>query len=99
MQMKFLCMIFGNTPLVCFRVLQHMLKRVVKTLRWHPWSWVKFPDVDKMREYASMVQAREPSVDDVISFMDGVLLSLECTDEWVEQNEILLRLRLRHNGK
>ena len=40
-----------------------------------------------MREYASMVQAREPSVDDVIGFMDGVSLSSECTDEWVEQNE------------
>jgi hypothetical protein len=39
-----------------------------------------------MREYASMVQAREPLVDDVIGFMDGVLLSTECTNEWVEQN-------------
>ena len=33
-----------------------------------------------------MVQAREPSVDDVIGFMDGVSLSSECTDERVEQN-------------
>ncbi len=39
-----------------------------------------------MREYATMVEAREPSVDDVIGFMDGVSLSSECTDERVEQN-------------
>ena len=39
-----------------------------------------------MREYASIVQAREPLVDDVIGSMDGVLLSSEYTDEWVEQN-------------
>jgi hypothetical protein len=52
----------------------------------HPWSRVKFPDVDKMREYATMVQARKPSVNDVIGFMYGVSLSSECTAEWVEQN-------------
>ena len=78
MTMKFLCMIFGITPSVCSRTLRHMLKRIVKTL--------KFPDAEKMREYATMVQAREPSVDDVIGFMDGVSLSSECTDERVEQN-------------
>jgi hypothetical protein len=79
-------MIFGITPSVCSRVLRHMLKRVVKTLRWHPWLRVKFPDVNKMREYASMVQVREPLVDDVTGFLDSVSLSLECTDERVEQN-------------
>jgi hypothetical protein len=86
MQLKFLCMIFGITPLVCSHVMRHMLKHIVSTLRWHPWSRVRFPDEEKMREYASMVQAREPSVDDVIGFMDGVSLPSECTDERVEQN-------------
>ena len=86
MTMRFLCMIFGVTPSVCSRALRHMLKRIVKTLRMHPWSRVKFPDVDKMREYAAMIEAREPSVDDVIGFMDGVSFPLECSDERVEQN-------------
>ncbi len=86
MQMKFLCMIFGITPLVCSRRLRHMLKCIIKTLQWHPWSRVKFLDVNKMREYPSMGQAREPLVDDVIGFMDGVSLSLKCTNERVEQN-------------
>ena len=63
-----------------------MLKRIVKTLRMHLWLWVKFPDAERMREYATMVHAREPSVNDVIGFMDGVSLSSECTDKRVEQN-------------
>jgi hypothetical protein len=79
MTMKFLCMIFGITPSACSRTLRHMLKRIVKTLQMHLWSRVKFPDAEKMREYATMVHAREPSVDDVIGFMDGVSLSSECT--------------------
>ncbi len=41
-----------------------------------------------MREYASMVQARESLVDDVIGFMDGVFLPSECTNERVEQSAI-----------
>jgi hypothetical protein len=39
-----------------------------------------------MREYADMVHVREPLVDDVIGFMDGVSFSTECTDKRVEQN-------------
>ena len=39
-----------------------------------------------MREYADMVQLREPEVDDIIGFMDGVSFSSECTDERIEQN-------------
>ncbi len=39
-----------------------------------------------MREYESMVQAREPLVNDDIGFMDGVSLPSECTNEPVEQN-------------
>jgi hypothetical protein len=39
-----------------------------------------------MREYAAMVEVREPFVNDIIGFMDGVSFSTECTDERVEQN-------------
>ena len=86
MQNKFLCIIFGITPSVCSRVVWHMLRRVVNKLRRHPWSRVKFPSPRKMRRFAAMVQAREPLVDDIIGFMDGVSFSSECTDERIEQN-------------
>ena len=33
-----------------------------------------------------MVQAREPLVDDIIGFMDGVSMQTQCTSERVEQN-------------
>ena len=36
-----------------------------------------------------MVQAREPIVDDIIGFMDGVSMPTQCTSERVEQNAFL----------
>ena len=39
-----------------------------------------------MELFASMVNNREPSIDDVIGFMDGVLLKTECTSECITQN-------------
>ncbi len=39
-----------------------------------------------MREYADMVQQREPEVEDIIGFIDGVSFSSEFTDERIEQN-------------
>ena len=33
-----------------------------------------------------MVQLREPEVDNIIGFMDGVSFQSECTDERIEQN-------------
>jgi hypothetical protein len=49
-----------------------MLRRTVRLLNGHPFAKVKFPDNLKMREYADMIQAREPLADDVIGFIDGV---------------------------
>jgi hypothetical protein len=42
--------------------------------------------MQKMREFADMVQAREPLVDDIIGFMYGVSFPMECTSERVQQN-------------
>ncbi len=39
-----------------------------------------------MREYAAMVQVREPLVDDIIGFMDGVSFQAECTDNVIAHN-------------
>jgi hypothetical protein len=47
---------------------------------------VRFPDDAKMRDFANMVQLREPMVDDIISFLDGVLFPVQCTDKWIRQN-------------
>lgn len=83
---KHLCLIFGVTPSVCGRVIRYMLRRVVQRLSDHPIAQVRFPGPEKMRQFADMVQLRAPIVSDVIGFMDGVSIPVQCTDERVEQN-------------
>ena len=68
------------------RMINNMLVIVNRRLRFHPLSRVKFPDDGKMQQFASMVQQREPSVDNVIGFMDGVSFTSECTDDKTIQN-------------
>ena len=85
---KHLCLIFGCTPTVCSRVINKMLKLVVKKLKRHPLARVQFPDEEKMAEYAQLIHQREPAVDDVIGFMDGVSLTSECTSEPLVQNSM-----------
>jgi hypothetical protein len=63
-----------------------MLRRMVGLLNSNPFPKVKFPDNVKIREYADMIQAREPLADDVIGFMDGVSFSTECISKQVQQN-------------
>ena len=63
-----------------------MLQLAVRRLADHPIAEVRFPCAEKMRRFARMVQAREPLVDDVIGFMDGVSIPAECTEERFEQN-------------
>ncbi len=84
MNYKHLCLIFGITPSVCSRGINRMLKKIVHALMDHPFAQVKFPDGDKMREYAAMVEVREPIVNDIIGFMDGVSFPNKCMDECVE---------------
>jgi hypothetical protein len=68
-----------------------MLSKVVRKLWNHLFAQVRFPDEHKMREYADMVQLREPEVDDdIIGFMDGISFLSECTDEQIEQNAFIV---------
>jgi hypothetical protein len=86
MQYKHLCLIFGCTLSVCGHAINWMLLRMVRLLNDHPFAKVKFPDNVKTREYADMIQAREPLADDVIGFMGGVSFSMECTSKCMQQN-------------
>ena len=88
MGIKHLCLIFGVTPSVCSRTITAMLSLVVQKLKKHPWARVKFPDEDQMASFARQIKSREPEVDDVIGFMDGLSLTSECTSEMLEQNSM-----------
>jgi hypothetical protein len=65
-----------------------MLLLVVEKLKRHPLARVKFLDVDQMASFARQNKSREPEVDDVIGFMDGLSLTSECTSEMLEQNSM-----------
>ena len=86
MNYKHLCLIFGITPSVCSRAINWMLIKIVWELRDNPFAKVKFPNREKMREYAAMVQVREPLVNDIIGFMDGISFPAECMDDHIMQN-------------
>jgi hypothetical protein len=60
----------------------------VHALTDHLFAQVNFTDGEKMKEYTAMVEVREPIVNDIIDFMDGVLFSTECTNKRVEQNSM-----------
>ncbi len=63
-----------------------MLLLATDKLWYHPLSSVWFPDAGKMEQFAVMINGREPLIDDVIGFMDGVSLPTQCTSEENEQN-------------
>jgi hypothetical protein len=63
-----------------------MLKKVVRLLRGDPFARVEYPNGEKLREYPDMVRIRDPVVDDITGFMDGVSFPAECTKDHVKQN-------------
>ena len=79
-------MIFGCVPSSCATILDDVQARVVVALRNHPKAEVKFPDQDGMAELAARVQQREPSINNVIGFVDGVSLPIQCSEDPTEQD-------------
>ncbi len=86
MSNKWLCLIFGITPLPCSRILKRILRMTVKRLRYHPLAQVNFPNVEKMQLFSDMISVREPMVNNFIGYMDGLGLTTEYTEERVTQN-------------
>jgi hypothetical protein len=58
----------------------------VKRLRFQPLARIKFPDEQEMQHFAEMISTREPTISNVIRFMDGLGLATEMTDKRIEQN-------------
>jgi hypothetical protein len=86
MTITWLCLIFGITPSPCSCILKKNLHITVKRLRYHPLARISLPNEQKMRVYAEMIRMREPTIDNVISFMDGWGLATEMTSKRIEQN-------------
>ena len=77
---------FWHHPLTMLSYSQKILWMTVKRLRYHPFARISFPNEQKMREYADMIRMREPTIDNVIGFMDGLGLATEMTSERIQQN-------------
>jgi hypothetical protein len=74
---KWICLIFEITLSACSCILKNLH---------HPLARVAFPNEEKLRRYSDMISLREPTVSNVIGFMVGLGLQMECTDERLIQN-------------
>lgn len=86
MYYKQLSMIFGVVPSTVSTTINEMLSVLKKKLVRHRAAAIKFPGAEEMRNYARMVNLREPEVDNVIGFVDGLAIYCECCDDPFQQN-------------
>jgi hypothetical protein len=64
----------------------NQLVHIVNHLKGHLDSKVSWPSDEEMRQYASLVNEREPLVSNVIGFIDGLSLPVKCSDDMYLQN-------------
>ena len=86
MRLKHLCLVFGVVPTTAAVTIWKIMNRICKMLKRHPAAEVYFPDAELMKVYARMVQTREPMVNNVIGFVDGLSLQVQCCDDMMQQN-------------
>ena len=80
-QYKYLCLLFGIVPSTCCDVIQEVRVLICKKLKHHPAARIRWPTVDEMRFFATLVNNREPSVDNVVGFVDGLSIAIMCDEE------------------
>jgi hypothetical protein len=65
-----------------------MLMLMIHKLKRHPFARITFPDGEKIEDFAQKINIHEHKVNDVIGFMDNLVLTTECSSEPVEQNSM-----------
>jgi hypothetical protein len=58
----------------------------VRRLHGHPIAWGEFSNEDEMQQFSQLVNICEPTVTDVIGFMDSVSFIYKCTSEKIQQS-------------
>jgi hypothetical protein len=86
MALKQLCLIFGVVPSTASLFINRFIKLVPKKLRNDVFAEVKFPSQERMAELAALVQRREPTVANIIGFVDGLALPVQCSSDPEEQS-------------
>lgn len=85
-KIKHLCQIFGIIPSSAKYYINNMMRRVVRKLKRNAIARVKAPNEAEMANYAQMVFDRDTVVRDVIGFMDGLSIPVQCSDDVFDQN-------------
>ena len=86
MKIKYFCLIFGIVPTTATVTFYKVMRRIWRVLKTHPAARVIFPDDNQMRKFAKMIQIRERIVNNVIGFVDGLSLPVQCSDDILLQN-------------
>ncbi len=76
---------FGISTASVSNYLNEMLDRVISGLSNHRFAKVQFPKEEKKADWAAMISAREPEVEGVIGFVDGVAFAVQCGESEEEQ--------------
>jgi len=84
---KHLCLMFGIVPSVCNDTINRMLIAIITALDKHPSARVRFPTAEEMKRLSELVTKREPTVRDVIGFLDGCHFKISCDSDEREQNK------------
>ena len=85
MSVKHLYLIFGLVQTSACVYINEMLKLVVRKLKKHPVSAIRYPTDDILIEWAALVHHRGRRVSNVAGFVDGLALHVQCNDNIVEQ--------------
>ena len=86
MKAKHLALLFGVLPNTVTAIINNMSKLIVKSLQHHPAARIQFPNIQEIQQLCELVRVREPSVDDVFGFLDGLALPVQCSPDLHVQN-------------
>jgi hypothetical protein len=87
MSVKNLQQIFGCSAWLVSTVIRDYLILVKKTLISHPDVEIKWPSPEEMARIAALVENREPTMTNIIGFLDGLHLFCQCNDDTTEQGQ------------
>lgn len=85
MGLKHLCMLFGIVPSSASVFINRMMKLVSCKLSVHPRAAVIFPSQEEMLTLSNMVRNRESMAGNVIGFLDGLALPVQCSSAPTQQ--------------
>lgn len=79
-------MIFGIAPSLVSKYIDEMLRILCSIFLNHPLAKIVWPNNEKKRQFSSMVQRRQQDVHNVIGFVDGLSLPVQCGEDEAHQS-------------